>query len=437
MRGRLRDIFFDKIRYQSATGVDKVRPESFEKNIDSEIDFIVRKVENDDFKFHPYKELLISKGRGKIPRVISVPSVRDKLLLSYMNSELADCLKVETHDVYFAVKKIVESLKKRFHYFAKLDIVGFYDNIDHDLLLGKMKDCCPSRIHSLVELAIKNETIELNKKKTGIRNIKGVPQGIPISNLIANYFLKDLDDHFKKEEDVFYLRYVDDIILLAKTKDALLSSLEVAKGKIEENKLELNVEKEIVGHVEEGFDFLGYNFKEFKEDINISVRRTSSQKMYLSVLQTINTFKFMKEKGRSPRLEKLLWDLNIKITGAIIDNKRYGWLFFFSQMDEDDELLYKLDAFVLKELKKRGLTSVQPKKFVRAHKEIRKNGQNTGYIPNFDNYSFDQISKFLRETMRLSDEQLLLMSPTDKKVAFRKYIFSTVKKLEKDLITTS
>jgi RNA-directed DNA polymerase len=106
-------------------------------------------------------------------------------------------------------------------------------------------------------------------------------------------------------------------------------------------------------------------------------------------------------------------------------------------MDEDDELLYKLDAFVLKELKKRGLTSVQPKKFVRAHKEIRKNGQNTGYIPNFDNYSVDQISKFLRETMRLSDEQLLLMSPTDKKVAFRKYIFSTVKKLEKDLITTS
>ena len=437
MKEDLKTIYFDKIRYQSATGVDKVRPESFENKIDQEIDFITRKIKSESFNFHPYKELLISKGRDKKPRLISVPTVRDKLLLSYLNYELKKQLSIETNDVYSAIKKIISYINNDFHYFTKIDIKGFYDSIDHYQLLNKIKTRCDDKIYELIKKAIENETIKLNTKKTGHKNTIGIPQGIPISNLLANFYLKEIDDDFQKIPNIFYLRYVDDIILLSNKKNSLQQSSIKLKDHIESYNLKLNEEKKESGSISHGLDFLGYHIDHPNKKIRIMPKKSSVQKMYLSLLQTINTYKYLKHKGKTLNLERLKWDLNLKITGAVLDKKRYGWLFFFSQMNEDSEVLYKLDSFINLQLKKYFINNISPKKFVRAHKEIKKNIFNTSYIPNFDTFSDYDIESFLWKIINIPKEEIQLMAPHEKKILFRKYIFSSVKKLEKDLISIS
>ena len=79
---RLQQIYYDKIKYRANVGMDRVTPKAFEDNLDNNIQIISRKVLSGVYKFTRYREVLISKGRGKEPRVISIPTVRDKLALS-------------------------------------------------------------------------------------------------------------------------------------------------------------------------------------------------------------------------------------------------------------------------------------------------------------------------------------------------------------------
>jgi len=100
----------------------------------------------------------------------------------------------------------------------------------------------------------------------------GTPQGGVISPMLANIVLDGLEDALGSEFIV--VRYADDFLVLGKTKDSLKVN---ARTKIErflsERGVKLNLEKSKIVEVSQGFDFLGFHFREFKDSSRIKGKK--------------------------------------------------------------------------------------------------------------------------------------------------------------------
>jgi len=88
-KSSLRDIYFKYVHYTSSTGIDGTIAND-KYDYESEIELINKKVTSGKYKFSKYKEKLISKGAGKEPRVISIPTVRDRIVIKALHLFLQD-----------------------------------------------------------------------------------------------------------------------------------------------------------------------------------------------------------------------------------------------------------------------------------------------------------------------------------------------------------
>jgi len=87
---------------------------------------------------------------------------------------------------------------------------------------------------------------------------RGIPRGASLSPLLGAFYLLDLDRKMERL-DVKYVRYMDDILILAKTRWKLKKAIKVLNQTFDELKLEKHPDKTTIGRVEKGFDFLGYH----------------------------------------------------------------------------------------------------------------------------------------------------------------------------------
>lgn len=77
-------IFEENVVYSGGTGIDNINQYTFRQQLKPQIEIISRKMISGDYCFTKYKLSLISKGRGKPPREISIPTVRDRIALRAM-----------------------------------------------------------------------------------------------------------------------------------------------------------------------------------------------------------------------------------------------------------------------------------------------------------------------------------------------------------------
>lgn len=89
-RKSLQEIYTDKIKLSGAIGLDRVRPANLDKNLTAELDHIIQKVDQGAYRFTAYKEKLILKGASSLPRQISIPTARDRIVLRALCNCLAD-----------------------------------------------------------------------------------------------------------------------------------------------------------------------------------------------------------------------------------------------------------------------------------------------------------------------------------------------------------
>ena len=126
----------------------------------------------------------------------------------------------------------------------------------------------------------------------------------------------------------------------------------------------------------------------------------------------------------------LQWKLNLKITGFIINNHKYGWIFFFSQIT-DLSLLYHLDNLVEKFIKRYKLQNqIKAKRFVRSYHEIRQALHKTKYIPNIDMMTIENKKEILVQIYGVDIEKLDDESVERK---FNKIIAKEIQDIEKDV----
>ncbi len=421
----LEKVYYEKVRNKAIAGLDRINREKFESDLFNNLTIINYKVISTKYKFTRYKKVLVSKGENKNPRVLNIPTIRDKLVLSTLNECLNEIYNKENCSLlpHVIIDEINEAIKSNnFDYFIKYDIESFYNNINHDILLKKIhKKIRSNQMYNLIKNAIKTNGIEypIQKKNKKIERIKGIPEGLNISNSLANIYMLNLDALMKNNKKIKYFRYIDDILILCKKED--LTDIEKIINKaIKKLKLNFN-DKSAKGKIGiDNFNYLGYSFRKNC----ITVREKSKYKIENSIEKLLTKHKYSKDKN----IELLIWRLNLKITGCIYKNKKYGWLFFFSQID-DLVLLSQLDCLVIKLLQRYNITAIT-KKFKRTYYEIRKNLHNNNYIPNFDEYTITDKRKVLESVYNID-----LNGMSDKKVEdeFEKVVFQDISLLEKDI----
>lgn len=418
----LYEHFLEKVKGKSSVGLDKITVYSFEKNVEAEIDIIHRKVANGTYHFTRYRQVLFSKGAGKEPRIISVPTVRDKLAASTLNELLVEVFGEQSKSPLPQV--VIASIQRElstYDCFIKIDVSKFYSSIDHKKLMRIIRRKIRKKeILSLIESAITTETVSLPVKAPGKRGRreKGIPEGLPISNALANVYLTDIDKKYGNDGSIKFYRYVDDILILCDEADYLRIKQSIVADMKRLN-LKINDDKIEYGNTVNPFSYLGY----YLCSSFTSVRSSCIYRLERSIEELV-------QESKRHNHKYIEWKLNLKITGFILDDNKYGWMFFYSQIT-DTSVLHHLDWYVNKMLTRYGLDEeVKVKKYVRSYYEITKQLHETKYIPNISKFSIDEKRRVLLEIYGEKVEDL-----EDSKIeySFRRIMRREIQDVEKDV----
>ena len=416
-------------------------PLALEEKIASECELISRKSRAGTYKFTAYRQLLVSKGAGRPPRVISIPTARDRLVLKSLSFLIESVFPESRGKV--AQKKVLELRNviesQCFDTFVRVDVKDFYPSVSHDALFEVLKTRIRKpEILSLLAGAIQAPTLADHAPRSEMQNRCGVPQGLSVSNFLAEIAMKSVDAKFSARSDLAYIRYVDDIIILCAAEDAehIFDNvlLECKAISLEVHELKKSGSKSSLGPLSDSFDYLGYVFDTSK----VSVRAESVNKVKSSLARVFTRYKYeilanandpgFAAKARS----ECLWKLNLVITGCIFDGQRRGWLHYFSQID-DISVLKELDSSVRNFAKRFGLDlNFSPKTFVRAYWKINKDDDGANaYIPNLDTLTGDQKRKILADVFHKQDALTFSDQFTDQ--VFYREVKRLVDTLEHDI----
>jgi RNA-directed DNA polymerase len=215
----------------------------------------------------PYRQREIPKEGGKV-RVISIPAIRDRVVQGALRLILEPIFEADFSDSSFgarpgrsahqAIEKVRRGLRQRRHRVVDVDLSRYFDTIRHDRILAKAaRRVVDSNVLAMVKQFLKS---------TGDR---GVPQGSPLSPLLANLALNDLDHIMDRGSGfITYARYLDDMVVLAPASEKGRTWADRALDRIRREAdaigVALNTEKtRIVTLTDESavFVFLGFEFR--------------------------------------------------------------------------------------------------------------------------------------------------------------------------------
>jgi len=144
-----------------------------------------------------------------------------------------------------------------YKYVCKTDVKSFYESIDQYRLVEMLNDSIRDRNLRYYLYQVIHRCVEFGGEFRDIED--GISRGCPLSPLLGALYLSSLDEHFASK-DVCYIRYMDDILILSKTRwqnRKVVRQLNQILGKL---KVEKHPDKTFIGKIEKGFDFLGYHF---------------------------------------------------------------------------------------------------------------------------------------------------------------------------------
>lgn len=166
-----------------------------------------------------------------------------------------------------AIYNILNTANIEKMYSYKVDIHDYFNSVDISIasqLISNAITDDPDLKDFLISL-INNPFVKDNDKI--IECSKGIMAGVPISGFLANLYLCKLDKYFF-ERGILYARYSDDIIVFSYNEKDILSYESIIKEFLKEQKLEINPKKEIRTAPGEGWEFLGFFYKNGKIDIS-------------------------------------------------------------------------------------------------------------------------------------------------------------------------
>ena len=356
--------------------------------------------------------------------MISIPTIRDRCVLHQLNKFLSSAFpECVPHNIAnFYIRIIADDLLNMppsDTFICGCDIKAFYDHLRQDYLLSLVEKRIGNLpVHALIRQALLTPTVPTNVRRSHYKTFKpkyGVPQGIAISNILAGIYLRDVDASMNKM-DVKYFRYVDDVLIYGK-ENQVREAHDSLRKQLDSCGLSLHPidsGKSHMGPLTSTFGYLGYTFTWPV----VTVRETTIERFLQSLSakfsehihnknHLLRKFKYLTEENLS---EIFIIELNERITGAISEKRRYGWISYFSQIN-DMTLLFRLDHIISKMFKRlKDFNHIAPiglKTLHRSYFEMKFNPAG-GYVHNYDsiNSRGDKL-KFLLERGRLAPEDKL------------------------------
>jgi group II intron reverse transcriptase/maturase len=286
-------------------------------------------------------------------RALGIPTVVDRVAQQVIATELEDIVDRTFSDNSFGYRpdksahQAVEQCRincMKYSWVIDIDIKGFFDNIDHELLM-KAVGWHTDRKHILLYCKRWLEApIQLPDGTIKHPQGKGTPQGGVISPVLANIFLDVVFDKWieKRNPEVVFERYADDIVVHCKHIKEALRLLEAIKERFRACKLEVNRDKTKIVYCRRNqkkqppfkvyyqkFDFLGFTFKP----------RISKEhgKLVLAFTPAISKKSIARINDVLRKLKIHRWTyFSLSRVGELLKSKIRGWLNYYSKFRKSE-----------------------------------------------------------------------------------------------------
>jgi RNA-directed DNA polymerase len=334
-------------RNHGAPGIDGVSIADFEANLDEELSQLQQELTTWTYQPTPVRRVEIPKPDGKGVRLLGIPTIRDRVVQTTLKLLLEPIFDPHfspnsygfrpgrsQHQAVQAAQQIVNSGKP---YVVDIDLSKFFDRIHHDRLIARMgQKIADKRILRLVGIMLRSGVMingVVNPSK------EGAMQGGPLSPLLSNIVLDELDQELEKR-GLEFCRFADDCNIFVKSQKAAERVMATISQFIEKKlKLKVNQDKSKVA-LSDKVKFLGFTVVNGTIAIAHKALQTAMDKV-----------KALTPRGSHKSLEPTLDKIN---------QWYVGWSNYFSLTNYPSQL-HKIEAHIRRRLRSR-LVSQQKRK---------------------------------------------------------------------------
>lgn len=320
---------------KGSAGIDKMDWEYLEENKTTEIYKLWNRLTSGSYYPNAVKQVAIPKKDGGV-RKLGIPTILDRIAQQVVKRHLERIVEPLFHESSFGYRPnrnchqaVRQANVNSFsHDFAiDLDIKGFFDNIDHELLMKALAHYCKDKwVAMYVERWLKSGVVQ--EDGSFVSTHSGTPQGGVISPLLANLFLHVAFDKWMEKQHPTkpFERYADDIVVHCKTEKQALYMLHLINKRMESCKLVLHPEKSKIVNLRgislkkypKGFDFLGFTIRPSSIKSKSGVKSIPSifvsQKSKNSMMEKFRTLNIHK---RRKTIEEIAREINPVLRGII------------------------------------------------------------------------------------------------------------------------
>jgi len=335
-----------------AAGIDKMTIEDFALRENELLNLIHEKLMLGIYRFKPARRVLIPKEGSDKKRKLGIPVVMDRIVGLSIHFALEEIFDPEFTDSNFgfrrgksqhqAIAYIQQIILEGYEWCASIDLKSFFDEIPHNLIFKLIRrKIADEPLVTLIARALKAGAIINDKLE---KTDRGCPQGSPLSPIISNIVLNELD-HELERRGLRYCRWADDFLILVKSERA---AKRVMQGIIlyleEEHKLPVNREKSQVANVKD-VTFLGFQILRGKIRVSDKAR-----------VKFKNRIRDLTHRNNPLSMHQVIQELN--------DYLR-GWIGYF-RIQEFKYLFRDFDGWIRSRLRSMQLKKwKKPKKFQR------------------------------------------------------------------------
>ena len=268
----LRKALQQVVANKGVPGVDGMTVEELLPWIKSHPHELTEQIRRGRYRQHPVLRKYIPKDNGE-QRPLGIPRVIDRFVQQATAQVLSDAYEPKFSDNSYgfrpnrcaqdAINKVLENANEGYEYVVDLDLAKFFDTVNHSKLLQVLSETIKDgRVISLIHKFLRAKIQDGKEVRTPTM---GTPQGGPISPILANILLNELDQELERRNHRF-VRYADDMMIMCKSIRAAKRTYEAIVRYITEKLfLKINEDKTKVCGLGEDVKFLGFSFYKGKD----------------------------------------------------------------------------------------------------------------------------------------------------------------------------